>query len=661
MTPGSARTLRQVLLALVILVGLSVAWTWRRRPVSAPGQTPRATPSIGAPRTEGLVLTKFSGEKQSFELQAREKVGQEQEDQQLKGVNLRFSFVSQGQPSTGHISADACTYAPSHQKAVFAGNVVLTTADGFEFKSESLVYRGDKGLAKTEAPVEFHRKDVSGQAVGMNYDASGGAVELLAQVRVRIQDEANPATDIVSGKADLSEAEKTLKFDAGVVITQAGNLLKAERFKVNFGEDRVIYRATAQEAVNLTMSGGALPNVSLGPTSGVRHLLCRKLDFWFRPDRTLQTMMAGPDADLTVLPGPHDPPERRRIRAKFIEFRFDEKGQLSAMQTSRETVMESFPLKGKSKLAAQSVSCDRMLAEIIPGTSEARLVEFQETVVFLQGKQKATTELAAYTAGAASLELLTAPELWDGEQGTHLKARNIVIGTLTNDVTAKEEVRSVLERKNGRSGLLAGKEEPAIITSRFLDYTSKTRTAVYRGGALLRSGKDEIRAREIRLQETPEGRRLEGRGEVLALLNPKAEEDQAPPARVSTWSGEMVYDESTGRIQYRGDVLIRQGDITTKSPAATLVLTADGAGIVSLRAGEPVEVRQGNRKATGAFGTYTPGDQTMVLVGDRVTLKDPGRDVEGRTLVFHVGDERVTVDGQTVRTETRFRKELPRP
>jgi lipopolysaccharide transport protein LptA len=177
----------------------------------------------------------------------------------------------------------------------------------------------------------------------------------------------------------------------------------------------------------------------------------------------------------------------------------------------------------------------------------------------------------------------------------------------------------------------------------------------------LRSGRDEIRAREIRLQETPQGRRLEGHTEVLALLNPKAEESQAPPAKVSTWSQEMVYDESTGRIQYRGDVVIRQGDITTKSPAATLVLTADGAGIVSLRAGEPVEVQQGNRKATGSFGTYTPGDQTMVLVGDRVTLKDPGRDIEGRTLVFHVGDERVTVDGQTVRTETRFRKESPQP
>lgn len=663
MTPRSARSLRQALLAAVLLLGLSVAWTWRRQSAPPPGQpVPQATPSLGAPRTEGLVLTKFSGEKQSFELRAREKVGQEQEDQQLKGVALTFSFVSQGQPSTGHITSDACAYSPSHQKAVFTGHVVLTTADGFEFKSESLVYRGDKGLAKSEAPVEFRRKDVSGQAVGMTYATEEQRAELLSEVKVRIQDQGNPATDIVAGRADLSQAERELKFATDVVVRQGSNILRAERFKVNFGEDRVIYRATAQEKVDLTMSGAALPNANMGPASGTRRLLCRKLDLWFRPDKTLQTMMAGPEADLTVLPGPQDPPERRRVRAKFIEFRFDEKGQLAAMQTATDTVMESFPLTGKkTKLATQSVTCERMLAEIIPGTNEPRLVEFQEKVVFLQGRQKAITELAAYTSGPATLELFTEPELWDGEQGTHLKARNIVIGTRTNDVTAKEDVQSVLERKNGRGGLLAGKEEPAIITSRFLDYVSKTRTGLYREGALLRSGKDEIRANAIRLQETPQGRRLEGRGEVAALLNPQAEGGQAAPAKVETRAAEMVYDETSGRIQYRGDVFIRQGDIATKSPAATLILTDDGAGIASLKAGEPVEVQQGNRKATGAFGTYTPADQTMVLVGDKVTLKDPNQEIQGRSLVFHVGDDRVTVDGrEAVRTETILRKEPPK-
>ncbi|HLA78774.1 MAG TPA: LPS export ABC transporter periplasmic protein LptC [Vicinamibacteria bacterium] len=663
MTPRSARTLRQGLLALVLLLGLSVAWTWRWRPRPTLGHpVPQATPSLGAPRTEGLVLTRFTGEKKSFELQAREKVGQEQEDQQLKGVALSFSFVSQGQPSTGHIVADACTYSPSHQKAVFTGNVVLTTADGFEFRSPSLVYRGDKGLAKSEAPVAFKRKDLSGEAVGMTYAAEDGRAELLSQVKVRIQDEGNPPTDIVSGSADLSEAEKTLRFQTAVVVTQGSNLLKADRLKLNFGEDRVLYRATAQEAVDLTMSGTALPNANLGPASGTRHLLCRKLDLWFRPDKTLATMTAGPDADLTVFPGPQDPPERRRVRAKFIEFRFDELGQLAAVQSSKDTVLESFPLRGKlAKTPSQTVTCERMLAEIIPGTSEPRLVEFQEKVIFVQGKKKATTELAAYTAGPATLELFTRPELWDGEQGTHLKAQNIVIGTRTNDVTAKEEVQSILERKNGRGGLLAGKEEPAVITARFLDYVSNTRTGLYREGALLRSGKDEIRAHAIRLQETPKGRRLEGRGEVLGLLNPKAAEGSDPVAKLETRAAEMDYDEGSGRILYRGAVSIRQGDIATKSPAATLLLTDDGAGVASLRAGEPVEVQQGSRKATGAFATYTPSDQTMLLVGDRVTLKDPGQEIQGRSLLFHVGDERVTVDGrEAVRTETIFRKEPPK-
>jgi hypothetical protein len=51
-------------------------------------------------------------------------------------------------------------------------------------------------------------------------------------------------------------------------------------------------------------------------------------------------------------------------------------------------------------------------------------------------------------------------------------------------------------------------------------------------------------------------------------------------------------------------------------------------------------------------------------VGPKVVLKDPTQEVEGRTLTFHVGDDRVLVDGQEqVRTLTilRNRKEPPKP
>ncbi len=662
MTPRSARTLRQVTLAAVLAVGLSVAWTFRKPRIAGPAApAPQASPSVGAARTENLTLSRFTGEKQSFTLQAREMVGQEAEEMRLRGVILTFTFVSQGQPSTGTITSDTCTYSPSHQKAVFRGHVVVTTADGFEFASDSLIYRGDKAMARTEDAVEFRRKDLTGKAVGMSYSAEAREVHLLSQVRIRVQDEGAIPTDIESSKADLIEEERILKFVDNVVVTQGGSVLKAQRFKVSFGEDRVIYRAQAQEDVDLTMSGGGLPgapNFAAGGAS--RRLLAKKLDLWFRPDKSLQTMMAGPDAELTVLPGPKDSPERRRLRAKFIEFRFDEKGELSAVQTAKETVLESFPLKSPAKAPPSStVRCERMLSEMIPGSSEPRLVVFEEKVVLVQGRQKGAAELATYTSATGTLELLEQPELADAEQGTHVKARKIVVFTKSSDVLAQEDVRSVLDRKNGRTGLLAGEAEPAIITARFLDYTSKTRSARYREGALLRSGRDEIRGNEITLTDTAQGRRLEASGDVLALLHPSAEAGGAP--KVETRSAEMVYEESARRIDYKGDVRIRQGDISTQSPAASLALTADGRGIETLKAGEPVFVQQGARKATGAWGTYTPGQQTMVLVGDKVTLKDPGQEIQGRSLVFHVGDDRVLVDGrEAVRTETIFRKEPPK-
>ena len=97
---------------------------------------------------------------------------------------------------------------------------------------------------------------------------------------------------------------------------------------------------------------------------------------------------------------------------------------------------------------------------------------------------------------------------------------------------------------------------------------------------------------------------------------------------------------------------IRQGDIQTKSPAATLSLNPDGGSIKTLEAGDPVEVQQAARRATGSKGTYTPSTETMVLVGDNVTLTDATGQVQGRSLTFHVGDERVLVDGrEEVRTQ----------
>ncbi len=84
----------------------------------------------------------------------------------------------------------------------------------------------------------------------------------------------------------------------------------------------------------------------------------------------------------------------------------------------------------------------------------------------------------------------------------------------------------------------------------------------------------------------------------------------------------------------------------------------DGSRIKSVVAGEPVEVRQGLRRANGTRATYTPDRETLVLVGEKVVLEDPKQKLSGRSLTFHAGDDTILVDGREVeRTESVFRRE----
>ena len=79
----------------------------------------------------------------------------------------------------------------------------------------------------------------------------------------------------------------------------------------------------------------------------------------------------------------------------------------------------------------------------------------------------------------------------------------------------------------------------------------------------------------------------------------------------------MVYEEAAGRVVYTGDVEIRQGDILTKSPPATAMLTKDGEGLEQLWPSRAVAVHQGQKQASGERGVYTPANETFVLTGER--------------------------------------------
>lgn len=663
MTNRGVRVVRGGLIALVLIVGGSVVWTLRHRPTGRPPASPTPAPSAPptAARTENIVYRSFKGDKESFVLSALKWVGEEQGDIRLQGVSVTFSYMAKGEPGTSTITSDECYYNPHQQKASFRGNVLVKTGDGFDLKTDTLVYRGDKGIARTESKAEFSRKDLSGTSTGLVYTADEGRIELPADVVLLLHDPDNQPMEIRSGSAVLEREQQTARFADGVTVTQGPDLLQSGRLLVNFSEDQhLVQRVEAEDDVVMRSSGGQVPGAKGFPGgSGPRKLTGKRVEILVRPDRSLQQVFAGPDAELTVRSSPPDPPEMRRLQGKFLTFRFDAQGRVEEVQAQKDAVFTGEPLP-PSTAAPRTVASQSFVAKMDAAKGEPREIEFVKDVVFTEGRRRASAQRGWFDGAKSLLILKEEPEMVDEEQGSELRAQAIDVGTRSGDIAARHGVRHVLRK---RPGLLGTKDEPAIMTCRFFDYAAASKTAKYREDALLRSGKDEIRAREIRVQEADEGqRRLEAEGGVVSRLHPKQQDAAKPAAPVEGRAKEMVYDESKKTVVYKGDVVIRQGDIQTKSPEATLSMTKDGTGIESLVAGKPVDVRQGTRTASGDHGTYTPRDEKMVLEGEKVVLRDGPKEVKGRSLTFRVGDDSILVEGQELeRTETIIAKESPKP
>lgn len=651
MRTRTARLVRGGLAALVLAIVAAVGWTVSRpgRPGAAASAEP--PPAREEARVDAFVHRTFKGDKESLVIRAQSYEGREQEEQRLRGVEVTVAYTAKGEPGKAVITADHALYTEALQKAVFQGNVHMVTDDGFDLKTTELVWRGDKHTARSDQPVAFSRQNLSGTAKGFTYESETRQLQLLAEVKMRTVSQGKPPMDITSASAEVDDEAGLARFLRDVEVLQGPDRLVSDRLILNFeGEPRSVYRAQAIDEVQLWTGGGsALPGVH-SPTSGQgpRHLMCRRLDMWFRPDGSLQQALAGPRADLTMTPAPGEEQEKRRLRSDVLTFTFDGQGRLEELQALKDTVFTGEPIP-PAKGEPRRLNCKRLVAKLDAESGQPAVIEFINDVEFTRGRQKARAERAFYDGAKKALTLRDDPVVIDEEAGSELRAKVIEVQTESGDLAAREDVRHVLRGRGTGSGLLGGGAEPTVVAASTFNYTSRTKVAVYQQDAILRSGRDEVRAAQIRIQEKADGkRRLEAESRVVMRMQPKPKEGAAQPLMHGR-AGEMTYDDN--KIVYTGDVVLKQGEIETRSPKATLELSDEGTAVKSLVAGEPVEVLQGGRRATGARATYMPDSGTMVMVGDSVVLTDASGRVEGRTLTFHVGDDRVLVDGrEEVRT-----------
>jgi lipopolysaccharide transport protein LptA len=668
-----ARLARRALAGLVVLVAVAVAWSLRRPGPAAGTQAPPAAAAQGTTVDEGSLL-RFEEGRQKVAVRWRTMAGQEGDAMKLQGVEVSLPFTARGRDATATISADECLYQPAPLRASFRGNVKVRTDDGFELDSASLKYWGEEERAFTRDAVSWKRGTASGTASGLEYRTDGG-LSLHGPVTVRLEEGAGPPTEVESGSAWASRDERLVRFEGGVVVRQGARVLRSGRLQLNLDEAlSAVERAAAIEDVELDTPTGAT-GPGAGASGGEKRLRCRRLNMTFREKGVLHEAIAVNRAALEVEPGPGEAQEARRVTAHQLRFAFDEEGRLASVEgragrpadrdAARQVVLTTEPRAG-GRAVARRVESQSFQAALDPASGALNEARFAGSVAFSEPGRKAWAGQAHHDERTGLLRLEGDPRILDEGDGGELRGKVIRVFTRSRDVAASGSVRHTVGRRGrpARPGVLAGGEDAVLLCDEF-EYDAAKRTARYRESALLRSGRDEVRAPTIVIEEAPDGRRrLQASGGTTSRLHPRPSKGATgEPRPVEARSREMVYEEAQGRIVYTGDVEIRQGDILTRSPEAVVTLGRESGTVERVAAGEPVEVQQGPRRATGQRGTYTPENETFVLVGEKVVLEDVDRRLEGRILTFEVGGDRIRVDGrEEVRTEAVFkRKERPTP
>jgi lipopolysaccharide transport protein LptA/LPS export ABC transporter protein LptC len=627
------------------------------------------TPSVAdrqKTRMTEYTHVRYGKDGREVKVAAKDSEAADQGDVRLNRPDLSFTYSVDGKLEKGTIAAEQCVYTPTTGSARFERSVKVTTADGFVLETDSLSFDQNAGMARSDAPVKFQRKDVSGTGRGLVYDSNAGTLQLDNDVVMYIKDE-DGTTEIKSQRAFVNRAEQTIRFVGDVFMTKNADEMRSEELIVNFNEaGDAVHRAEAIGKVRATfVRGHDLGAVDQGGGGGRREITGDKLDIFFRPDRTLEKMEAGPDGRLIVFPGPKDPPEKRHVFARLLTFFFDEQGRMVEVQGHKDS---GFVIEPTVKGAGQkkTMDCQNFVARFDPATGQLDNGDFMKDVKFAWPGAEATAQKARYElhrAPGGLLMLKEEPAVRELTNGSRLSAVAIDVEPQTNNLAARREVRHVIPARKGAAGPM-GAEADTVITSRLFHSDSKRGVFRYTDDAYMRSGGDELRGHEIIVENG--GTKVTANRDVTSRLTPKGKDAEAGPAAaaVEAKARHMVYDEAKKQIDYEGEVILKHGEVTTLSPKSTVFLSADGKTFDRLEAGPKVRIDQGmekggKRQANSGWAVYRPEAKTVTLTGNAILTDEQGQMVRGDLIQFHLDKEAIEVQGQQARTETVLKKEPP--
>jgi len=299
-----------------------------------------------------------------------------------------------------------------------------------------------------------------------------------------------------------------------------------------------------------------------------------------------------------------------------------------------------------------------------------------------QPQMRATAEHAVYDSVGEWLHLTGSPRVVDG--GLEMTADKIDLNQASGDAMARGDVKATWANTDGQTGakqtgMTLGAQGPAHAVADEAQVKQAQGQAVFTGNARLWQDKNSVAAPTIAIdrqkqaltaqtQDRADPVRVvlvsQAKARGSAAITPVVPNMGQPsgPAVIRVRGGELWYSDAERKAVMHGGVFqtvtAATATATTVSENVELELTAAGkeTQVERMTATGRVVVSSEGRRGTGERLVYTEADGNSVLTGtpgEPPKLTDPARgSVTGAALIFHSGDDSVSIEGGPEQTQT---------
>jgi LPS export ABC transporter protein LptC len=690
------RRARLLVAVVAVAVAVAVALAYKGRPAqpadSAPPATAPADPNALI-QAAVAVMSRLNKDREEVRIHYAELRSYPDGSATMNGVKV---VTQRAGGRTFTIMADKADVASGETSYDLIGNVRVAASDGMMVRTEHATYNENDGIVRAPGPVTFARGRLTGSGIGFSYDKEADSIHILDGVIVKAEPSGNDggsALDITAPTVELHRTAHVIRFPRGMRATRGREVVSADAAvgRLSAGEDRLEtvelrgnarvqgapgaagglesltgrdmdlrYGPDGQQVEQAVVVGEAVMQLA-GQRSGTGgRIAASTLDVTLAPDGSTPTALAGRQQVALALPAEANAPARS-VRAETLDARGE-----AGKGLTRATFDGNVQFFERGEGIDRSARSQRLDVALAPGLATINDATFARGVRFTDDDLEATAALGEYDMRQGTLRLsgseVGAPVPRVVTDRLAVNAVEIDIALAGPVVQARRTVESQLNpaKERGRDGSetklpsMLKHDQPVIITAADLLYDGPSQRATYTGSPQLLQGETAIKAATLVLDGKAGDLTASGGVTTTVMLEQTDEQRRTQRVRTTATAKDLKYEENVRRATYTGDahMIGSQGDMT--ATRIELYFLPSGDELDTLEAHENVILKDKTRKTTGAHMKYFGADERYEVTGTPVTIVDEcGRESTGRTLTLFKATDRIVLNGDEMRTQTR--------